>query len=138
MINEDAVKAFFEKKGVAASESLVEELVTNFNTLVETRLRLEKNKGRIAKNDASKESLPAKKVLTSEQIGSLPSWVIKQLESAAIIGSSGQVIQVDDGRKYHLGNPLNDLSGGEWTYFLNSVISTRFPTSGLTRPLGKR
>ena len=130
MINEDAVKAFFEKKGVAASESLVEELVTNFNSLVETRLRVEKNKGRIAKNDARKESLPAKKVLTSEQLDSLPSWVIKQLESAVIIGSSGQVIQVDDGRKYHIGNPLNDLSGGEWTYFLNSVISTRFPTSG--------
>ena len=130
MINEDALMAFFEKKGVLASKSLIEELVTNFNSLVETRLRVEKNKGRIAKNDASKLTQPATKVLTSEQLNSLPSWVTKQLESAAIIGSSGQVIQVEDGRKYHLSNPLNDLSGGEWTFFLNSVISTRFPTSG--------
>jgi DNA modification methylase len=47
-----------------------------------------------------------------------------------IIGNSGDVIQVPDGRKYHRKNKLNDLPGGQWTFFLNSVINTRFPTSG--------
>ncbi len=32
--------------------------------------------------------------------------------------------------RLHLANPLNDLSGGEWTFFLNSVINTRYPSSG--------
>jgi DNA modification methylase len=129
-IDTDALKAFLEKKGIQAEEALLEELATNFNSLLETKVRQEKNKGRIAKNDATKESQPAKDVLTKKQIDSLPTWVREQLDSATIIGSSGQVIQVGDGRKYHLGNPLNDLSGGEWTFFLNSVISTRYSTSG--------
>jgi 16S rRNA G966 N2-methylase RsmD len=130
MINKEVLKSFFENKGITATEALIEELVQNFNSLVETKVRLEKNKGRIAKNDSSKVSQPAIDLLSKEQLQSLPSWVKKQIDSAAIIGSSGKVIQVNDGRKYHMGNPLNDLSGGEWTYFLNSVISTRFPTSG--------
>jgi tRNA G10 N-methylase Trm11 len=29
-----------------------------------------------------------------------------------------------------LDNPLNDLDGGVWTYFLRSVINTRYPVSG--------
>ncbi len=40
------------------------------------------------------------------------------------------MIQTPDGRKYHLDNKLNDLSGREWTYFLNSVINTRYTTTG--------
>ena len=47
-----------------------------------------------------------------------------------MVGNSGDVIQVPDGRKYHRKNRLNDLPGGQWTFFLNSVINTRFPTSG--------
>lgn len=126
----DALKAFLEKKGVKAEEALIDELASTFNSLIESKVRQEKNKGRIAKNDAAKESKPAKTALTEVQINSLPSWVRDQIDTATIIGSSGQVIQVSDGRKYHLGNPLNDLSGGEWTFFLNSVISTRYSTSG--------
>lgn len=130
MINTEVLKTFFENKGITATETLIEELIQNFNSLVETKARLEKNKGRIAKNDSSKVSKPAIDLLSKEQLQSLPSWVKEQIDSAVIIGSSGKVIQVNDGRKYHMGNPLNDLSGGEWTFFLNSVISTRFPTSG--------
>ena len=48
-----------------------------------------------------------------------------------LIGNSGNVIQVPDGRKYHRKNKLNDLPGGQWTFFLNSVINTRYPTSGI-------
>lgn len=129
-LDTDALKAFFEKKGIEAGAALLEELVLSFNALLETKVRQEKNKSRIVKNDAQKESQPAKDALSKQQIDSLPSWVRKQLDTATIIGSSGQVVQVSDGRKYHLGNPLNDLSGGEWTFFLNSVISTRYPTSG--------
>ena len=129
-LDTEALKSFLQKKGVNPEDSLIEDLAKNFNTVLESKIRQEKNKGRIAKNDAAKESQPAIEVLTKEQVNSLPSWVLSQLDTASIIGSSGQVIQISDGRKYHLGNPLNDLSGGEWTFFLNSVISTRYPTAG--------
>ena len=35
-----------------------------------------------------------------------------------------------DGKKYSLDNKLNDISGAEWSYFLRSVINTRYQTSG--------
>ncbi|MBQ9721701.1 MAG: hypothetical protein IJV64_13565 [Oscillospiraceae bacterium] len=35
-----------------------------------------------------------------------------------------------DGRKYHLDNRLNDMTGREWTFFINSVFSTHYPTNG--------
>jgi 16S rRNA G966 N2-methylase RsmD len=129
-IETEALKIFLELKGIRVNEALIEGLVADFNTILETKVRQEKNKSRIVRNDASKDSVPARSILTKEQINSLPAWVRKQVDSAAVVGSSRQVIQVSDGRKYHLGNPLNDLSGGEWTFFLNSVISTRYSTSG--------
>lgn len=130
MIDIVALVKYLDKKGIVASESTAEELVNNFKSILDAKVRLEKNKARIVKNDANKENRLAIEVLTEDQVRTLPRWVKEQLDSALIIGSSGQVIQVQDGRKYHMGNPLNDLSGGEWTYFLNSVISTRYPTNG--------
>lgn len=130
LINRDELQALLAKKGIEVDEASIEELISGFTASVETKIRQERNKGRIAKNDAAKEHNPAKEVLSPEQVASLPSWVRDQIDTAVIVGSSRQVVQVADGRKYHLGNPLNDLSGGEWTYFLNSVISTRYSTSG--------
>ena len=43
---------------------------------------------------------------------------------------SGKVIELASGKKYHIGNPLNDLTGSQWTHFLRSVFSSRYPTSG--------
>ena len=129
-LNKEALNEFLEKKGIKADDLLIEELAATFNSFLETKVRQGKNRGRIAKNDAAKESRPAKDVLSVDQIRSLPSWVRNQLDTANIIGSSGQVVQTSDGRKYHLSNHLNDLSGGEWTFFLNSVISTRYTTAG--------
>jgi len=89
-----------------------------------------KNKKRIIKNDLAKEHESAKKVFTKEQISSFPKWVRDDIDKAQVIGKSRQVIKVSNGKKYHVKNPLNDLSGGEWTFFLNSVINTRYPSSG--------
>ena len=33
-------------------------------------------------------------------------------------------------KKFHLNNSLNDLPGNEWSFFLRSVINTRYPTAG--------
>ena len=56
--------------------------------------------------------------------------VKEELENSIIIGNSRKVVQTPDKRKYHLDNKLNNLSGGEWTFFLNSVKTTRYTTSG--------
>jgi DNA modification methylase len=129
-LNESLLREYMEKKGLKVTDELVAELATNLNSAVETRVRQEKNKGRIAKNDADKDSYKARDVLTQDQIDSLPKWVKEQIDDSRVIGSSKQVVQTPNGKKYHLANPLNDLAGGEWTFFLNSVISTRYPTSG--------
>lgn len=129
-LNESLLREYMEKKGLKVTDELLAELATNLNSAVETRVRQEKNKGRIAKNDADKDSYKARDVLTQDQIDSLPKWVKEQIDDSRVIGSSKQVVQTPNGKKYHLANPLNDLAGGEWTFFLNSVISTRYSTSG--------
>lgn len=35
-----------------------------------------------------------------------------------------------DGRKYHLDNKLNDLTGRDWTLFIDSVLTTAYPVNG--------
>jgi DNA modification methylase len=60
----------------------------------------------------------------------LPPEVMKNIELATLVGNSRKLIQIPDGRKYHLDNQLNDLSGGEWTFFTKSVLNTNYPTSG--------
>jgi DNA modification methylase len=128
--NIEAIESYLQKKGISPDSALIDDLINTFSSFVETKIRQEKNKERIVKNDANKDSIPAKQALTTKQIESLPNWVKSQIGTAKVIGTSGQVVQVKDGRKYHIGNPLNDLPGGEWTFFLNSIISTRYPTHG--------
>lgn len=124
----------FEKQlskfeGVQKSEFEIE-LYSELLSLVARKSKKLKNKLRLEKIDAEKDNDPAAEILTMDQINRLPKWVSNDLEQSTIIGNSKKVIQTPDKRKYHLDNKLNDLSGGEWTFFLNSVIATRYPTSG--------
>jgi DNA modification methylase len=130
IVNSDALKAYFEKKGVESGDPAVSETVKELEAIIAEKIRVQKNKNRIVKNDSEKEQELATVVLSKAQIAKLPTWVKKQIDGAVVIGSSKQVIQTPDGKKYHLGNTLNELPGGEWTFFLNSVINTRYPTSG--------
>lgn len=63
-------------------------------------------------------------------IKKLPSWVVENINNAKVIGNSKQTIIIQDGRKYQLNNKLNHMSGGEWTYFTNSVLNTAYKTTG--------
>ena len=40
------------------------------------------------------------------------------------------MIITKNGQRFHLDNKLNDLAGNEWSFFLRSVINTRYPTKG--------
>ena len=129
-INESALRDYLEKRGLTQIDGLLDELSSTVNSAVEAQIRQEKNRGRIAKNDEGKQSFSAREVRTQEQLDGLPNWVKDQIDDSRVVGSSKQVIQTPDGKKYHLANPLNDLSGAEWTFFLNSVMSSRYSTSG--------
>ena len=119
-----------KKKLEGYKDEILEELSEVTSKALEKKIKEIKNKNRIIKNDLTKEHLSAKKTLTKEQISSLPKWVIDDIDNAQIIGKSKQVIKTSDGKKYHIKNPLNDLPGGKWTFFLNSVINTRYPSAG--------
>ena len=106
------------------------ELQKELNLLISRKTKEIKNKLRLNKIDQNKKNTPAKSTLSNENLEKLPSWVKDQIDKSSIVGNSNKVIQTPDKKKYHLDNKLNDLSGGEWTFFLNSVITTRYSTSG--------
>jgi len=132
VINEDLLKEYLSGLGIEEVHSdLLSGLLKELETKAKEQAKIKKNKNRIKANDDAKTHVSAESVLSKEEIDALPSWVRKDIKDSVIIGNSGDVIQVPDGRKYHRKNKLNDLPGGQWTFFLNSVINTRFPTNGV-------
>lgn len=115
-------------------EDFKDEIISKLNQIVDKYLeetfKKINCKKRIIKNDNAKTHLSAKKILKTNDINKLPLWVKKDIGNAYIIGNSLKVIQTSDGKKYHMDNKLNDLPGAEWTFFLNSVINTRYSTNG--------
>lgn len=132
VINEDLLKEYLSGLGIEEFQSdLLSGLLKELESKAKEQAKIKKNKNRIKANDDAKTHVSAESVLSKEEIDALPSWVRKDIKDSVIIGNSGDVIQVPDGRKYHRKNKLNDLPGGQWTFFLNSVINTRFPTNGV-------
>jgi len=130
LFDSQKIREAFSARGVEVREEIIESLIKGLGELVSSEITRERNRMRIKKNDASKEHKPAHQSLTDAQIAGLPTWLQSVIGQSVVIGASEQVVQAPDGRKYHLANPLNHLSGAEWTFFLSSVISTRYPTSG--------
>lgn len=111
-------------------EEVEEALSSELTKILERKLKEIKNKKRIIANDNAKEHKSVSEIFTKEEIEGFPTWVKEDIDNAQVVGKSHKVIQISNGKKYHVGNRLNDLSGGEWTFFLNSVISTRYTTGG--------
>lgn len=63
-------------------------------------------------------------------LNSLPPWLRENIADARVYGYKKKGVILPDGRKYHLDNALNDLTGREWTFFINSVFATRYSTNG--------
>lgn len=132
LINKTELEDFIKKKNLSKYydeilDHITKEVKQNLNTLVKNY----RNKERIASNDLLKDKLPFYDVYPDYDLSKLPYWVRENINEAFIVGSSKKVVQVPDGRKYHLDNPLNHLSGQAWTYFTSSVINTRYPTQGI-------
>jgi len=131
MIDNKKILELIKKKGLDKfQDDILNDLEISTSEFIKNKLKEYSNKNRIVKNDNKKISFPAKEILSEVEIKKLPKWVRDDIDNAMIIGESKNVIQTSNGKKYHLKNPLNDLSGGEWTFFLNSVINTRYTTNG--------
>ena len=86
----------------------------------------------MAKDETGKleEFTPFLEVYPDYDISLLPSWVAEDIENAKVYGNKKRGVIMPDGQKYHLDNTLNDMNGRDWTFFINSVFSTRYPTRG--------
>lgn len=76
------------------------------------------------------QGVPFHSVYPDYDIACLPSWLRPRIDDARVYGSSKNMVILPDGSKYQLNNPLNDLSGGDWLKFTDSVFSTHYPTRG--------
>ncbi len=131
MLDNKEFRTFIKKKKLEEfEEDIKKELEQILKKTLEDKAKEIKNKKRIINNDNNKEHVPALEVFSKEQISEFPSWIRENIETAVVIGSSQKVIQISNGKKYHISNRLNDLNGGEWTFFLNSVVNTRYSTGG--------
>ena len=132
VLNVELFREYLRSLGIEETlPELTVGLLKDLESKANEQVKIKKNKNRIKANDNAKDHVKAESVLSEEEISDLPTWVVKQIKDSFIIGKSASVIQVPDGRKYHRKNKLNDLAGGQWTFFLNSVINTRFPTTGV-------
>lgn len=88
------------------------------------------SKSENTKNELYDSSIAFLKVYPTYNLGSLPRWVQEHIDEARVYGNKNKGLILPDGRKYHLDNKLNDMTGKEWTFFINSVFTTRYPTNG--------
>lgn len=129
-INKDFIIKIFKNKNIENYDEILNEIERITKDNVSAKIKEFQKKSRVLKNNEAKTKFSVIKELSKEQIETLPNWVKDDIGNAYFLGESKNVIMVSNGKKYNILNKLNDLSGGEWTYFLNSVISTKYPTSG--------
>lgn len=73
------------------------------------------------------ESTPFLDAYPDYDLALLPTWVRENIEAARVYGGSKRGVVLPDGRKYHLDNKLNDLTGREWTFFINRFFPHIIP-----------
>lgn len=131
IVNEQELSRFLKKSKLEEYEKdILKELTITIDKTLKDKIKIIKNKRRIITNDSAKGHIPAKEVFSDNEIMVLPSWVKDDIDNAQVIGKLHNIIQISNGKKYHVKNLLNDLAGDEWTFFLNSVINTRYSTNG--------
>ena len=123
---------FLKKRKIEDKKSeLYKRIIKNIDKTINDFKSEQKRKQRLSKINDLEEKRNLLDVLNKDQISSLPDWIKKEkLENCFVMGSTNKTILTPSGKKYHLDNKLNDLTGGEWSYFLRSVINTRYGTKG--------
>ncbi len=129
-IDESSIIKALKKKNIQNCDEILKDIEKLVKDSIQAKIKEQQNKNRIIKNDENKTKFKVTKEFSAKQIKDLPNWVKNDIENAYFLGKNKNVIIVSNGKKYSLQNKLNDLSGGEWTYFLNSIISTKYSTNG--------
>ena len=91
---------------------------------------MKKNKTKERNDILYDSSTPFLEEYPDYSLDTLPKWVVENIENARVYGGQKKGVILSDGRKYHLDNKLNDMTGREWTFFINSVFTTHYPTNG--------
>ena len=125
-IDKNKINNLIDKK---LSKNDIEELSIEIIKKDKDLKKRKKNKKRKEQLDFLEKKYDLK-ILNKDQIKKIPDWIKKNLNECKVIGKSKKIILTKDGKKFHLDNKLNDLPGNEWSYFLRSVINTRYSTSG--------
>ena len=126
VINNDVIIKKLSDAGIENPEEDIEEIKRIVNKYIRNRIKCSKPK----EDEQYNEGVPFFDVYPDYDITKLPSWVEQNIKDARIYGNSKQMVILKDGRRYQLNNTLNDLSGKEWNYFINSVINTNYTTNG--------
>lgn len=126
VLNTEEITKMLTDAGIVDVESIVKELEGQINKSLKQKIR----EAQPYINEAYESGESFLKVYPDYDRNKLPGWVTEKIETARVIGNSKQTVILPDGRKYQLNNTLNHMSGGEWTYFTNSVINTAYKTSG--------
>lgn len=124
-LNYEIIRTELQKNKVEDIDSEIEKIEKQIKTTV----NFYKKKNKIA-HEQYENAIPFTDVYKSSEGLKLPEWVLKKIETARIGGNSAQMIIFPDGKKYQINNSLNNLSGGDWLNFTNSVFSTFYTTNG--------
>lgn len=126
VLNTEAISKILTDAGVDDIDSVLKELESQINKSIKQKIR----ESQPYINEAYDGGKSFLKVYPDYDRGKLPSWIVENIDNARVIGNSKQTVILPDGRRYQLNNTLNHMSGGEWTYFINSVINTAYKTTG--------
>lgn len=126
VLDKDVITKKLSEAGITNYESIIKEIDIQVNKIIKQKIK----DTRPYVNDAYENGEAFSSVYPEYDLNKLPSWVVENIDKAKIIGNSKKTVILADGRKYQLNNTLNHMSGGEWTYFINSVINTAYKTSG--------
>ena len=126
VLNTEAIEKKLSEAGISDIETIIKEIEAQVNKIVKQKIK----ETQPYVNEAYENGESFLDVYPEYDIKKLPGWVVERLDTARVIGHAKQTVILPDGRKYQLNNTLNHMAGGEWTYFINSVINTAYKTSG--------
>lgn len=126
ILNLEEITKKLNAAGIVDVDSILKELEGQINKSIKQKIK----EAQPYTNEAYDSGESFLEVYPEYDRKKLPSWIVKEIESARVIGNSKRTVILPDGRKYQLNNTLNHMSGGEWTYFINSVINTAYKISG--------
>lgn len=123
LINNDNIIKLLNEKGVKDTKSVLNEINKTVDSII-------KQYTTESKKEILEHPTPFLVAYPNVDKQTLPQWVVDNIDEAVVIGNAKQTVVVPDGRRYQLNNKLNHLSGGEWIFFTNSVLNTRYLTKG--------